>query len=141
MPVARCIRFDFPRELLQPAAAEMGDAEQVENGLRLSESEFGLLQQNEVVCYGVDGDDEEGTSAALVIVDMVHPEQKRVSGRRLKAQGSGPWRERLWQVDAAQGEGSTVHLPKTDLLCVVELQDAKLTAGSIEAMRKVGVVL
>ena len=141
MPVARCIRFDFPRELLQPAAAEMGDAEQVENGLRLSESEFGLLQQNEVVCYGVDGDDEEGTSAALVIVDMVHPEQQRVSGRRLKAQGSGPWRERLWQVDAAQGEGSTVHLPKTDLLCVVELQDAKLTAGSIEAMRKVGVVL
>ena len=83
----------------------------------------------------------ENAAGALVVIDAVHAEQQRVSGRKLVAMGQGPWRERLWQVDVSCGAAVAVQLSWKQLLCNVELEQGKLSGGSIDAMKKVGVVV
>lgn len=138
-PMARIIPFAFPKALMQPAGSELQDKEMTETTMVMTEAQILLLQANDVVCYAAE--DSEGPGAGLIIVDAVHSEQQRVSGRKLKAQGPGPWKDRVWQVEVVAETAEKAHLPFADLLCQVELEGAKLTQGSHEAMRKSGVVL
>jgi transposase InsO family protein len=138
MPASRIILFRFPKELMQPVGAE--ERAEAEEGLtRMREAEAALLQVNDVVCYETSLAD--GTGAALLIVDAVHGEQKAVSGRKLRAVGQGPWKERVWQVDAGAEALERGQVGFADLLCRVELENSKLSGGSVEAMRNSGVVL
>ena len=82
--VARLIRFRFPKELLQPGDDD--ERQLLDPSQRsMPVSEVQLLQQNDVVAFTEDED------AALLIVDSVHLEQGRISGRQLEPTGEGPW--------------------------------------------------
>ena len=53
----------------------------------------------------------------------------------------GSWSQRRWAVDVRQGAAVRGQEAYKDLLCLVELEDGRLTPASMEALRGVGVVL
>ena len=72
MPVARLIRWAFPKELPKPTAAELesGDADYAR---RMTRAEILLLQPNDLVCAAVEDKDADGDDCATVMmVDAVH---------------------------------------------------------------------
>jgi len=142
MPVARLIRWAFPKELPKPTAAELesGDADYAR---RMTRAEILLLQPNDLVCAAVEDKDADGDDCATVVmVDAVHMEQERVSGRRMEPQGTGPWAQRLWALARnADGSDGVTQVPFKDLLAQVELEAGHLTGASAEMLKKVGVIL
>ena len=105
----------------------------------VTEAEALLLHANDVVCYEEEEDGE--ASAGLIIVDAIHADQRAVSGRALRAVGQGPWKDRTWQIDVTAYQAHRAQVGFGRLLCRVELENAKLSGGSVESMRKSGVVL
>ena len=77
----------------------------------------------------------------LLVVDATHPEHAFVSGRGLVPTEQGSCSQRRWAVDVRQGAAVRGQEAYKDLLCLVELEDGRLTPASMEALRGVGVVL
>jgi len=132
--VARLVRFEFPKSLLQPTKKEK-EEEGIGARYSMSEAESKLLQPNDVVVH------EEGEDAALLVVDFVHQEQKHVTGRKLTASGPGAWSQRVWKVEVTADSTVRGQVTFAQLLCRVELEQNKLTAGSLELMKKTGVIV
>lgn len=131
---SRLVHFMFPRAALVPTDSERRDAELVEFGEVMPAGEAELLQEKDVVAV------KDGDSAFLIVVDSNHNAQREVTGRRLTATGSGAWAGRVWVVDPTVAETGLSREKYEDLLCVVELENARLTPGSIETMRKKAIV-
>ena len=138
-PVNRIIQFHFPKELMQPVGSERDSEELEHDVMKMTEAEALLLHGNDVVCYEEEEDGE--ASAGLIIVDAIHADQRAVSGRALRAVGQGPWKDRTWQIDVTAYQAHRAQVGFGRLLCRVELENAKLSGGSVESMRKSGVVL
>ena len=117
--------------------ATFEDPEAVEGTWSLMKrEEILLLKDDDTVVY------QEGGKVGLLAIDAVHEEQSRVSGRRLEsAQSRGAWHWRDWRVENKDGAPVRGQDNVSDLLCAIELQDGRLTPGSVEQMRKAGIMV
>ncbi len=91
--------------------------------------------EGDIVAYVV------GDQAGLLVVDETHKEQALVSGRKLAPTGPGSWSQRTWQIEQRGGSAVRGQEAYRDLLCLVELEEGKLTPASAESLRSSGVVL
>ena len=134
--VSRLIRFNFPVELLSPTEEERKDTEQLTATIQtLGDEEAARLVEGDIVAYVV------GDQAGLLVVDETHKEQALVSGRKLAPTGPGSWSQRTWQIEQRGGSAVRGQEAYRDLLCLVELEEGKLTPASVESLRSSGVVL
>ena len=134
--VSRLIRFNFPVELLSPTEEERKDPEQLAATIQtLGSEEAARLVEGDIVAYSV------GDQAGLLVVDETHEEQALVSGRKLVPIGLGAGPQKSWQIEQRGGGAVRSQEAYHDLLCLVELEEGKLTPASVETLRGSGVVL
>lgn len=130
------VRFQFPLEWLQPGPGEVVQERDFESvAYRIPPDAVLRSRENDVVAY------EEDEEAALLIIDFVQVEQKRITGRALTPMGPGPWSTRRWQVDLRNDRPVKTVVDFGAVLCQVELDGNKLTPGSIGSMEKSAILV
>ena len=102
----------------------------------MGEEDAGRLTSGDVVAVAA-GENAVG----LVVVDDTNAAQKLVSGRKLAPENRpGSWAQRIWSIETRQNAAVRTQENYEDLLCLVRLEEGRLTPASLEALRGVGVV-
>jgi hypothetical protein len=135
---ARCILFRFPKHLLVPLRGrdEEGDSEYK---LTMSDEDISVLQIGDLVSYIVDDDGDE--HVGLLLIEGLHLAQHQVTGRELEAPGPGAWSQRTWAITLENGVPKRGMVPYAKVLAKVELENNRLTGGSLETLRARGVAV
>ncbi len=103
----------------------------------MSKQEVESLEVGDSVAVEV-GDAGEG-EVSLGVLESKHEAQASVVCKNLAASGPGPWIAKIWGLEHRGGAVVKTHHPLDRIIARVEMQNNRLSPGSVELLRSRGV--